>query len=214
MLFRTLSFFSLLVSLLLLSGCDQESPSEKGRVMRPDSAMVDQSQNAEVSRVSEGVKNSVASSSEVMEIDWDALIPDSYRPDTDLLEQYNNGEIEETDPRIIALDKQMQELFDLAPVNSELAGRMVKLPGFVIPIEHEGDKISEFLLVPYHGACIHVPAPPANQIVYVRVPGGTTAASRVYDTVWVTGRLAIEQIDNDVAESGYVMEAAEVEPFE
>ncbi|MEE9357521.1 DUF3299 domain-containing protein [Candidatus Vondammii sp. HM_W22] len=91
---------------------------------------------------------------------------------------------------------------------------MVKLPGFVIPIEHEGDKISEFLLVPYHGACIHVPAPPANQIVYVRVPGGTTAANRVYDTVWVTGRLTIEQIDNDVAKSGYVMNAAEVEPLE
>ncbi len=123
MLFRTFYFFSLLVSLLLLSGCDQESPSEKGRVMQPDSAMLNQAKNTEVSRVSEEVKNPIASSSEVMEIDWDALIPDSYRPDTDLLEQYNNGEIEETDPRIIALDKQMQELFDLAPlIVSLLAG--------------------------------------------------------------------------------------------
>ncbi|WP_241086891.1 hypothetical protein [Candidatus Vondammii sp. HM_W22] len=91
--------------------------------MQPDSAMLNQAKNTEVSRVSEEVKNPIASSSEVMEIDWDALIPDSYRPDTDLLEQYNNGEIEETDPRIIALDKQMQELFDLAPlIVSLLAG--------------------------------------------------------------------------------------------
>lgn len=214
MLFRTFSSFGLLMGFLLLSGCGQDPLSEKGKVVQQDGAVVDQFQNDEVSGESTRAKKPIAATSEVMEIDWDALIPDSYRPDTDLLEQYNNGEIDEKDPRIIALDKQMQELFDLAPVNSELAGRMVKLPGFVIPIEHEGDKISEFLLVPYHGACIHVPAPPSNQIVYVRVPGGTTAASRVYDTVWVTGRLTIEQTDNDVAESGYVMDAAEVEPFE
>ena len=240
MLFRTFSFICLLMSILLLSGCDQEPLSQKGKVVQQHDAIdappqtsnntpqadgnifqystapseANQSQNDEVSGEPEKAKKPITTTSEVMEIDWDALIPDSHRPDSDLIEQYNNGEIDEKDPRIIALDKLMQELFDLAPVNSELAGRMVKLPGFVIPIEHDGDKILEFLLVPYHGACIHVPAPPSNQIVYVRVPGGTTAASRVYDTVWVTGRLMIEQIDNDVAESGYVMDAIEVEPFE
>ena len=51
-----------------------------------------------------------------------------------------------------------------------LNGQYVKLPGYVVPLESDaGGLLSEFLLVPYYGACIHVPPPPSNQIVYVRL---------------------------------------------
>ena len=44
---------------------------------------------------------------------------------------------------------------------------MVALPGFVLPLEYEGKKVAEFLLVARVGACIHTPPPPPNQIVHV-----------------------------------------------
>jgi len=225
------TLIGLLVGSLLLSGCDKDPLSQKGKIFLPDSqtdsetpqdngnifqysSLQPEVNQTQTSDLIKRAKDTMATNDVVMQIDWDALIPDSHRPDTELIDKYNNGEIDAKDPQIIALKALMRELLELGPVNHELAGKMIKMPGFVIPLEHDGDKITEFLLVPYHGACIHVPAPPSNQIIYVRVPGGTTAASRAYDTVWVTGRLTIEQIDNDVAESGYVMDAIEVEPFE
>ena len=231
MLSGNFTLIGLLVGSLLLSGCDKDPLSQKGKIFLPDSQTDSETpqDNGNIFQYSplqpevnpmqtsdeiKRAKETAATSADVMEIDWDVLIPDSHRPDTELIDKYNNGEIDAKDPLIIALKALMRELLELGPVNHELAGKMIKMPGFVIPLEHDGDKITEFLLVPYHGACIHVPAPPSNQIIYVRVPGGTTAASRPYDTVWVTGRLTIEQIDNDVAESGYVMDAIEVEPFE
>lgn len=242
MLNKSISLIGLLGA-LMLSGCDKDPLSDKGKVFLPDDTVSEQSEGTDVepqtsneTSLSNGnifeyspvepeenqsttVADSVsaepaASSSEVMKIDWDSLIPNSHRPDSDLIDQYNNGEIEADDPKIIALKSLMQELLDLAPVNKQLEGKIIRLPGFVIPVEHDGDKISEFLLVPYHGACIHVPAPPSNQIVYVRVPGGTDAAENNYDTVYVTGRLTIEKTENDVAETGYVIDALEVVPFE
>lgn len=232
MLFKFSGFFGLLLSALILSGCDKDPLSQKGKVMLPDTSVEQQNdvidqqpQTGDKATTSNGnifqyspapyqADQSQESSDKVISIDWDSLIPASHRPDTELIEQYNNDEIDAEDPRIIALTKLMKEMLELAPVNRELEGKMIKIPGFVIPLEDDGEKILEFLLVPYHGACIHVPAPPSNQIIYVRVPGGTTAASKAYDTVWVTGRLTMEQIENDVAESGYVMDATEVESFD
>ena len=49
----------------------------------------------------------------------------------------------------------------------ELAGQNLALPGFVLPLEYDGKKVTEFLLVPWVGACIHTPPPPPNQMVHV-----------------------------------------------
>ncbi len=55
-----------------------------------------------------------------------------------------------------------------APVVKELDGQQVKLPGYIVPLEvSEEGRTTEFLLVPYYGACIHVPPPPSNQIVHI-----------------------------------------------
>ena len=61
--------------------------------------------------------------------------------------------------------------------NKSLDGATVRLPGFIIPLDARRDGVlDEFLLVPYFGACIHVPPPPPNQLVYVRMARRTTAA--------------------------------------
>jgi hypothetical protein len=54
-------------------------------------------------------------------------------------------------------------------VNKELDGRQVALSGYLLPLDFSGKSVSDFLLVPYVGACIHVPPPPPNQIVFAHL---------------------------------------------
>lgn len=64
----------------------------------------------------------------------------------------------------------------------------VRMPGFVLPLEYSGKKVSEFLLVPWVGACIHTPPPPPNQIVHVRLDKGAEFEPvGQFQPVWVTG---------------------------
>jgi hypothetical protein len=87
---------------------------------------------------------------------------------------------------------------------------MVKLSGFLVTLEGDGKAVSEFLLVPFFGACIHVPPPPSNQIVLVRTK--PFKVKQMFQTVAVTGRLRTEPVRNDVASASYVIEAMLVEP--
>jgi len=74
--------------------------------------------------------------------------------------------------------------------NAELDGQMVRMPGYILPLEFSGKDITEFLLVPYVGACIHTPPPPPNQIVHVK-SDKPVANVTVFSAVWVTGRLSV-----------------------
>jgi uncharacterized protein len=73
-------------------------------------------------------------------------------------------------------------------VNENLNGQQVRLAGYVLPLEMDGLKITEFLLVPYVGACIHEPVPPANQIVLVKFAQGIEVDGR-FTPVWVRGKM-------------------------
>lgn len=152
------------------------------------------------------------------ELEWTDLVPEGYNPDAILeqyQEQYNLDQLEDDDPLIAELSRKLDEVWKQAPVNAELNGKTVKLPGFVLPVETDGEATSSFLLVPYYGACIHVPPPPANQTVYVTMPEGKGAEIRkLFDTVWVTGVIRTEPLSTDLAEAGYTMEAVLVEPYE
>ena len=105
--------------------------------------------------------------------------------------------------------------------NVDLDGLVVRMPGYVLPLEHEDLKTVEFLLVPYVGACIHVPPPPPNQMVHVAFPPGFESEG-LYAPVYVTGRLAavsarvgLYLTDGDTTvETGYRLEATLVEPYE
>jgi hypothetical protein len=95
-------------------------------------------------------------------------------------------------------------------VVSELNGKRVKIGGYVVPLDFEATAIKEFLLVPFVGACIHVPPPPANQIVYVKAEKGFQIAGQ-FDPVWVTGTLKTETAFTGLADAGYSLEADSVE---
>ena len=96
------------------------------------------------------------------------------------------------------------------PVRS-LDGKFVKLPGYIVPLESDaGGLLNEFLLVPYFGACIHVPPPPPNQIVYVKLTKPFNLRSMA-DPYWITGTITTKVWSSDVADTDYVMTAIQVE---
>jgi hypothetical protein len=98
-----------------------------------------------------------------------------------------------------------------AAVVQGLDGKRVHIGGYVVPLDFESTRVKEFLLVPFVGACIHVPPPPANQIVYVKAEQGFDVQG-TFDPVWVTGTLKVTPAFTGLAEAGYTLDAEKVEP--
>lgn len=94
-------------------------------------------------------------------------------------------------------------------VKGELDGRRVRIAGYTTPVGF-GEDDTDFLLVPELGACIHVPPPPPNQIVYV---GQAAGEPTMFAPVWVTGTLRAEPLATVLADVGYRLEDARVEPY-
>ncbi len=97
-----------------------------------------------------------------------------------------------------------------APVVTALDGKRVRIGGYVVSLDFEATRVKEFLLVPFVGACIHVPPPPANQIVYVKSAKGFDV-SGMFEPVWVTGTLKVSTAFTGLAEAGYSLDAETVE---
>ncbi|MCY1558119.1 hypothetical protein D9M68_950260 [compost metagenome] len=105
----------------------------------------------------------------------------------------------------------MRAVWDNAPVNVALDGTAARLSGFVVPLDATEGGIRDFLLVPYFGACIHTPPPPANQIVHVIAPAPVKGLHAL-DTVRVSGTLkAARYASADIGVSGYEIASATVE---
>jgi hypothetical protein len=100
-----------------------------------------------------------------------------------------------------------------APLVTELNDKPVRLAGFAVPLEGDDNGVTEFLLVPYMGACVHVPPPPSNQIVYVRTRE-PLAFDMIYDALWVAGVIKAAPISSELAEVGYQLEAHSFEVYQ
>ena len=101
-----------------------------------------------------------------------------------------------------------------AGVVEELHGTRVALPGFIVPLELAGQgKVTEFLLVPYYGACIHYPPPPPNQIVYVVLPKPVEIGS-IWVPVWVAGEIRVGARPSEKGNASYTMMAEHMEDYE
>ena len=105
-------------------------------------------------------------------------------------------------------------------VNSALDGQTVRMPGYLLPLEFSGKDVTEFLLVPYVGACIHTPPPPPNQIVHVKADK-PVANVTVFAPIWVTGRISAVSAKKSLSlvdgaadiDVGYSIRASLVEPY-
>lgn len=100
-----------------------------------------------------------------------------------------------------------------APV-LQLAGKRVSIPGFMVPLEDDLDQVTEFLLVPYAGACIHVPPPPPNQIVYVKMQKTTKVHVTFTDPIVVTGTLQISTVESPYGDVSYDLSGETVLPYQ
>jgi len=201
------------MAVLILSGCDRDNNTDRGNTAGVTSPTAVASATPSPT-VGKGFNDSGRQDPVgAKPFNWDNLIPPKWLPDPVLVKKYNDGEIDDNDPRIIAMRIKMDEFYKREPLNKMLDGKQIKLPGFVVPLEGDGKKVSEFILVPYQGACIHVPPPPRNQTVYVRVKNGTATVRHLFDIVLVTGTMKVETVKSDIAEAGYTLYADKVEPY-
>ncbi len=149
-----------------------------------------------------GLMSFTASADSALVIDWIDLIPESERV------QFDSKGI----PIINHDDGLVIEQSLEVKIRPELNNTHVKIPGFVIPLNSDADIIKEFLLVPYFGACIHVPPPPLNQIIYVEFEKGAPLQD-LWDIVYVDGVLKTETKQSEFAQAGYQIIGKKIEPY-
>jgi hypothetical protein len=119
-----------------------------------------------------------------------------------------------------ASDSRYQQALVSTRVVPTFDGQAVRLPGFIVPLEFGGDQqfgdgqqqVTKFFLVPYFGACIHVPPPPPNQIVYAEYDKGFKLDS-LYEPFWLSGTLKTTLIENDMATAAYTIKVDRLEPY-
>lgn len=153
----------------------------------------------------------------LVELTWESLIPEGFKPMQNPLENMTNEQLDklldgsEESKKEIA---EIEEMMAYAPVVDELNGQRVKIPGYVVPLDFDGQsKLDEFLLVPYYGACIHTPPPPANQVVHAN-SDNTLVVEDTYQPVWAIGTILTETVNSNLAESGYRLQVDRLEPYE
>lgn len=97
-------------------------------------------------------------------------------------------------------------------IRTDWNGKIVRLPGFIVPIDYSGTGVTAFILVPFVGACVHVPPPPANQLVFVTTEE-PYETSGMFEAVNVTGMFGTASTRTQIADVGYALSAEKIEPF-
>ncbi len=143
------------------------------------------------------------------EVAWEDLLPPGFSSD-EIYARYEDrlAALEDGSPEADAIFTEMQAEYDSnsGAINTDLDGTKINLAGFVAPLSFDEEIITEFLLVPYFGACIHVPAPPPNQTILVTVDeaSGLTLED-TWGAVWVAGTITVDQATTDLATASYTM---------
>lgn len=101
-----------------------------------------------------------------------------------------------------------QQALASTKVRQEYDKQNIKIPGFIVPLEFDDNLIvTEFFLVPFFGACIHVPPPPPNQIIYIQFEQGIRL-DNMYDPFYIEGKLIIDTHDaGGMGKASYSMDA-------
>ena len=151
---------------------------------------------------------------DIRKLDWDDLIPKGWVPENpfDKLSPDELDNLSDDSPEAARLMMEMQAALASSPVVENFNGERVKLPGFPVPLEGDPEHTKELLLVPYFGACIHTPPPPANQIVYVKSSAGLEITD-IWQPVWIIGKLSTENYDSELGYAGYTLEAESMEIY-
>ncbi len=112
-----------------------------------------------------------------------------------------------------ATDDRYQQALTSSNTVTEMDGQVVRIPGFVVPLEFSDEMvITEFFIVPFFGACLHVPPPPPNQIIHVKYDQGFQL-DELYVPFWFSGVLNTSFIENDTAASAYSLAVKHIDPY-
>ncbi len=144
----------------------------------------------------------IARAKDYVDLDWSDLLPDGQVAIPQLLQELIDHE--QTNP--------MSQQPESQGVRVDWNGQTVRMPGFVVPIDYSGAGVTAFILVPFVGACVHVPPPPANQLVFVTVktPYKNT---RLYEPVDVIGKFGTSSISTQLANVAYALSADHIIPY-
>ncbi|MGH1537555.1 MAG: DUF3299 domain-containing protein [Gammaproteobacteria bacterium] len=158
-------------------------------------------------------------------LDWGDLAPEGYFESLEKDQKSMLGgffddlgfgdEVDDDSEEAQSAYDDMQNQLRAAPIVPELNGEYVKIAGFIVPLEFDFEKgtFNEFLLAPYFGACIHVPPPPSNQIVYVK-SGKPLKQQWLDDATWVTGTLTTDSVDSEYGFASYTMSDVKLEIYD
>lgn len=138
----------------------------------------------------------------VTELQWTDLLPEGQSP----LPPALSGMVPHGAASLAELQPQS------TGVRDDWNGQRIRMPGYIVPLDFDGTGVTAFILVPYVGACIHVPPPPANQLVLV-TSETPYQSSGLFEAVYVTGTFGTLDMSTDLAEIGYKMSADTVEPY-
>lgn len=162
-----------------------------------------------------GLAKQPVADSQYQTVDWTDLMPkadlDALLNPPDYITEVEDGSLEDQISSQIqsavtgAKDDRYQQALRSTDVIPAMDSKSIRIPGFVVPLEFDDDMVvTEFFLVPFFGACIHVPPPPPNQIIYVKYPKGFTLGA-LYDPLWISGELKTRLTENDTATAAYAM---------
>lgn len=145
------------------------------------------------------------------ELKWEALIPEGWDPAADF-KGINLSRMQDGDPRAMEALEKLKQAWDSAPAEPSVDGRRIRIAGYALPLEREGRKVTEYLIVPYFGACIHTPPPPANQIIHAR-SSRPLSGIRMMDPIWTYGTLGVHRGQTQWGVTGYRLTVDKVEPY-
>jgi hypothetical protein len=145
------------------------------------------------------------------EVPWDALVPANWDPAKEL-GALDLSTLSDSDPRATKALEKLKAAMDNAPIVPAMNGSRVRIAGFMVPLDGIRGQITEFLLVPYFGACIHTPPPPANQIIHV-VPVKPYKTDQGMEAVWISGTIETVRAETGMGNAGYRMKAEVVTAY-
>ncbi|MGH1466509.1 MAG: DUF3299 domain-containing protein [Cognatishimia sp.] len=144
----------------------------------------------------------LAQARDYIDLEWDDLLPKgepSIPPALFGLIEHDNAPLSSQQPTS-------------SGVRTDWNGQVVRLPGFIVPIDYKGTGVSAFILVPYVGACVHVPPPPANQLVFVTTDPPYESKG-LFEPVNVIGMFGVSSISTQIADIGYALSADKILPY-
>ena len=146
---------------------------------------------------------SVAWANEVIDLEWEDLIPKHQFT----LQKVLRGLIPHEQASLASQQPPS------TGVRDDWDGQTVRLPGFVVPLDFRSFELTSFILVPYVGACVHVPPPPANQLVFVTTETPYELVG-LFAPIRVTGNFRTADMSTELAEIGYTMSADKIEAYD